>query len=108
VIVRKLPLFDVIQIALTVALAFAVVILAISSSDLSGTIRTNQYASCVSGNATRVRTGKIITEILSLPTISKPSAQIPARRSLREHDLTTLKAEIASNYGKLNDCAEDK
>jgi hypothetical protein len=80
----------VLQVTLIAFLCTGFIILAFRNSDISSSIRRSQYQTCVTGNATRLKTGKILTEIIIL------SVQ-PKRRG-------PLLAEVDKNYHKQNAC----
>jgi hypothetical protein len=87
------------QGGLSAALAVAVVVLAISNSQLYGKaqqitdgIHASQVKSCVSGNKTRTETGRILDEIIALTPAASHAKMLTAR------------ADVASNY-RTQDCA---
>jgi hypothetical protein len=98
-------LFSTVQITLIAILGGVVVWLAISNNNLSTDIRNNQYTSCVKGNATRLQTGKILNDIVSLPAVSAPGTFRSGKLDKQQTKfLPVLRAEIAANYEKQNNC----
>jgi hypothetical protein len=92
------------QVTLTIALAIAVVLLALSNGHLSGAIHTEDINNCHSGNTTRLAEARIDRGILALPALSHPAGLTPAAAHAQAGAVTTLRHDITAAYA-LRDCA---
>jgi hypothetical protein len=81
-----------------------VVLLVFQNRSATAAQQRAAYSSCVSGNATRHETGRILDEIIGLPAVSHPQFQVPAEARIQAAQAAQVTHDIAVNYGKTNAC----